>query len=147
MLTLSRETAEPQSTARMGLRSLPVGATPSFDRCIRWQASTHDGLSLQLDGEAWDDGHGISVTLAQSGRQGTGRRHQAYLHLRSVEGRQRSWPLGDEPDASVPGLTLVLTLSEVPNSRRVNLWATCMLSADEAVHQVIGQWQREPEAS
>jgi hypothetical protein len=41
-----------------------------------------------------------------------------------------------------PAMTLTLTLSEVPNSQRVNLWATCMLSADEAVHQVIGQWQR-----
>lgn len=145
MLTLSREPAERQSSARTGLHLPCGGATPSFSRRVQWQARTHCGITLQLDGEAWDDGHGISVTLAHTDGPGRGRRHQAQLHLRNFDDRQRSWPLGD--DLAPPTMTLTLTLSEVPNSRRVNLWATCMLSTDEAVHQVIGQWQREPGAS
>jgi hypothetical protein len=149
MLTLSRESAEPQSPARAGLHSRCVSASPSSsaDRRVQWQARTHGGAALQVEGEPWADGLGINLTLTQDGDlPGSGRLHQAQLHLHNENDRQGSWPLGQggADPAGSSSLTLILTLSEVPNSRRVNLWATCMLSADEAVHQVIGQWQRGP---
>jgi hypothetical protein len=142
MLTLSREPAGSQNPAQRGLSPHTVVATPSFGRRIQWQAATLCGVALRLEGEAHEDGLGIRLMLAQTEASGVGRRHQAQLHLRSLADRQRSWPLGSAAVSTQPAMTLTLTLSEVPNSQRVNLWATCMLSADEAVHQVIGQWQR-----